>query len=41
MLEKNIFNRIASKWNNLSLSAVEAKTVNEFKNIIDALNICC
>ena len=39
--KKIIFNRIASKWNNLPLSPVAAKTVNNFNNIIDALNICC
>jgi hypothetical protein len=34
-----IFNRIASIWNLLPKSAIEAKSVNEFKNIIDDLNI--
>ena len=34
-----IFNRIASIWNLLPKSAIDAKSVNEFKNIIDDLNI--
>ena len=37
--KKNYFNRIASIWNLLPKSAIEAKSVNEFKNIIDDLNI--
>ena len=37
--KKIILNRIASIWNLLPIDAIEAKSVNEFKNIIDDLKV--